>query len=192
MTDEAVNFLKEFVTRPHEIGAIVPSSPALARRIVERVDWSVVEVVVEYGPGLGAVTGEILRKAETRDFFAIEVNEAYAEAFVKRFPGVPLYRDSAANVVDICALHGVDHVDCVISGLPWANFSEETQDDLLAAMFEVLAPNGQFATFAYMHGLALPSGKRFRQKLDAHFGTVERSGIVWRNTPPAFVYHCRR
>jgi len=138
------------------------------------------------------VTTEILRRAEGRDFFAIEVNEVYADAFVRRFPGVPLYRDSAANVVDICALHGVDRVDAVISGLPWANFSDDTQDEVLDAMLEVLAPAGQFATFAYMHGLALPSGRRFRQKLEAHFHTVERSGVVWRNTPPAVVYHCRR
>lgn len=192
MTDEAVNFLKQFVAKPQQIGAIAPSSPALSREIVERVDWTDVEIVVEYGPGLGAVTVEILRRCEGGDFFAIEVNEAYAEAFIQRFPGVPLYRDSAANVVDICALHGVDHVDAVISGLPWANFSDRTQDEVLDAMLEVLAPNGQFATFAYMHGLALPSGRRFRQKLESHFRTVERSGVVWRNTPPAVVYHCRR
>lgn len=192
MTDEAVNFLKEFVTKPQQIGAIVPSSPALAREIVARIEWAKAEIVVEYGPGLGAVTSEILRRAEGCDFFAIEVNEVYAEAFVQRFPGVPLYRDSAANVVDICARHGVDHVDAVVSGLPWANFSHETQDEVLDAMLDVLAPEGQFATFAYMHGLALPSGRRFRHKLEAHFRTVERSSVVWRNTPPAVVYHCRR
>ena len=95
-------------------------------------------------------------------------------------------------MVDVCLRHGVDRLDCVISGLPWANFNDRVQDDLLDAMFEVMAPGGQFTTFAYMHGLALPSGRRFRAKLDDRFSRVDRGDVVWRNAPPAVVYHCVR
>jgi phospholipid N-methyltransferase len=192
VTDHAVRFLKEFVTRPQEIGAIVPSSPALAREVVRSVDWDEVLVAVEYGPGLGAITREILTRTEGKDFFVIELNEAYAERFQRTFPHVPLYRDSVANVVSIAAEHGVEAIDCVISGLPWAIFSDAVQEELLDAMFQVLRPGGQFVTFAYMHGLALPAGRRFREKLSQRFRKVERSPVVWRNTPPAVVYHCVR
>jgi phospholipid N-methyltransferase len=192
LTDQAVRFLKEFVSKPQEIGAIVPSSPALARVVVRSVDWDRVRVVVEYGPGLGAITGEILTRTEGKDFFAIELNEAYAERFRRNFPDVPLYRDSVANVASIAAEHGVEAVDCIISGLPWAIFSDSVQDELLDATFEVLKQGGQFITFAYMHGLALPAGRRFRKKLTRRFHRVERSRVVWRNTPPAVVYHCVR
>jgi phospholipid N-methyltransferase len=192
VTDQAVRFLKEFVSKPQEIGAIVPSSPALAREVVRSVDWDSVRVVVEYGPGLGAITGEILTRTEGKDFFVIELNEAYAERFRRNFPDVPLYRDSVANVVSIAAEHGVEAVDCIVSGLPWAIFSDAIQDELLDATFEVLQQGGQFVTFAYMHGLALPAGRRFRKKLARRFRKVERSRVVWRNTPPAVVYHCVR
>jgi len=192
MADEAVRFLKEFVSKPQEIGAIVPSSPALARAVVSSIDWGSVRVAVEYGPGLGAITGEILTRTEGRDFFAIELNEAYADRFRRSFPDVPLYRDSVANVVSIAAEHGVKAIDCVICGLPWANFSDAVQDELLDAMFQVLREGGQFVTFAYMHGLALPTGRRFREKLIRRFRTLEQSPVVWRNTPPAVVYHCVR
>ncbi len=192
MADEAVQFLKEFVSKPHEIGAIVPSSPALAREIVRSIDWDRVRVAVEYGPGLGAITGEILTRTEGKDFFAIELNEAYANRFRRNFPQVPLYRDSVANVASVAAAHGVDAIDCVISGLPWAIFSDAVQDELLDAMFQVLPEGGQFVTFAYMHGLALPAGRRFRDKLTRRFRTLEQSPVVWRNTPPAVVYHCVR
>lgn len=192
VTDEAVNFLKQFVARPHEIGAIVPSSETLAREMVERVDWARVDVVVEYGPGLGAVTSEILRKADGRDFFVIEVNEPYTHALRRRFPLLPVYLGSAASIVEIAAAHGVTQVDCVISSLPWANFPEVVQNQILDAMFDVMAPHGQFATFAYMHGLPLPSGRRFRAKLEQRFRRVTRSGVIWRNAPPAIVYHCER
>ena len=192
MADEAVQFLKEFVSKPQEIGAIVPSSPALAREIVRGIDWDRVRVAVEYGPGLGAITREILTRTDGRDFFAIELNEAYADRFRRSFRQVPLYRDSVANVASIAAAHGVDAIDCVISGLPWAIFSDAVQDELLDAMFQVLREGGQFVTFAYMHGLALPRGRRFRDKLTRRFRTLEQSPVVWRNTPPAVVYHCVR
>ena len=192
MADPAVKFLKEFVSNPQEIGAIVPSSPALVKEIVNGIDWSKVKVLVEYGPGLGAITKGLLKKVEGRDFFVIELNETYADAFAEKFPDVTLYRNSVANIVKICEEHGVEAIDCVVSGLPWTNFSDELQDELLDAMMEALALNGQFATFAYMHGLALPSARRFAEKLNERFGSVERSNVVWRNAPPAIVYRCRR
>jgi phospholipid N-methyltransferase len=192
MADQAVQFLKEFVNRPQEIGAIVPSSPALAREVVRSIAWDKVQVAVEYGPGLGAITGEILTRTEGKDFFAIELNQAYADRFRRSYPDVPLYRDSVANVVSIAAEHGVEAIDCVISGLPWAIFSDAVQDEILDAMFQVLREGGQFATFAYMHGLALPAGRRFREKLTRRFRKLDRSPVVWRNTPPAVVYHCVR
>jgi phospholipid N-methyltransferase len=192
MADHAVQFLKEFVSKPQEIGAIVPSSPALAREVVESVDWDRVQVAVEYGPGLGAITGEILTRTAGKDFFVIELNQAYADRFRRNYPDVPLYRDSVANVVSIAAEQGVEGIDCVISGLPWANFSDSVQDELLDATFHVLRDQGQFVTFAYMHGLALPAGRRFRRKLIRRFHKVDRSPVVWRNTPPAVVYHCVR
>ncbi len=192
MTDQAVRFLKEFVNKPQEIGAIVPSSPALARAVLDSIDWDSIRVAVEYGAGLGAITAEILTRLEGRDFFAIELNEAYADRFRRIFPQVRLYRDSVANVAAIAAEHGVETVDCVISGLPWAIFSDAVQDELLDATFQVLREGGQFVTFAYMHGLALPAGRRFKKKLSRRFRKLDRSPVVWRNTPPAVVYHCVR
>ena len=53
-------------------------------------------------------------------------------------------------------------------------------------------PGGQFATFAYLQGLLLPAGQRFKDKLAQSFSKVEKSPTVWRNLPPAFVYRCTK
>lgn len=161
--------------------------------MVEGVNWGQVDVVVEYGPGTGAVTGAILERiSPDTDFFAIELSSIFASAFEKRFPEVPVYRASVEQVVEICRERGIEQIDCVVSSLPWANFSDNEQDRLLDRMMAALGPDGQFTTFAYIHGLVLPSGRRFREKLQSRFSTVRRSDIVWRNAPPAFVYTCRR
>ncbi len=66
------------------------------------------------------------------------------------------------------------------------------QAELLQATHDALADGGQFATFAYLHGLPLPAARRFRKRLGAFFSSVGRSRIVWRNLPPALVYQCTK
>ena len=192
MQQSAVNFLKEFVTNPQKIGAIAPSSEELAAALAGTIDWDRVRVVAEYGPGLGSITKALLERLDGQDFFTIELNEAYADALSKQFPELSVYWDSVANIKEIAAAHGATLIDAVVSSLPWANFSDDLQDELLDATMSVLAPDGQFATFSYVHGLVLNSGLRFRDKLERRFRSVDRSDVVWRSVPPAVVYHCQR
>ena len=192
MAGSAVNFLKEFVTNPQKIGAITPSSEELAVALAGSIDWDRVRVAAEYGPGLGSITRAILERLDGQDFFAIELNQAYADALSQQFPDLPVYWDSVANIEQIAAAHGATPIDAVVSSLPWTNFSEGLQDQLLDATMNVLAPDGQFATFSYVHGLMLKAGLRFREKLERRFRSVERSEVVWRSVPPAVVYHCQR
>lgn len=185
-------FVREFLREPSSIGAVTPSSRELARAIVEDIPWSRVRVVLELGPGTGALTGEILRCLEPRSrFLAIERNPAIARIFRARFPGVPLHVGSVSEVREVCRREGIGGVDVVLSGLPWASFPARVQDDLLAATCDVLRPGAWFVTFAYLQGLLLPAGRRFRGVLRRRFAEIRRSRVVWRNLPPAFVYRCR-
>ncbi len=189
----SVRFFREFLRNPKHVGAIAPSSATLARTIVRGVGLAEAELVVEYGPGTGAFTRHILEamKPEAR-FLAVEQSPELAASFRRRFPEVELIEDSVENLPARLARRDVDAADTIISGLPWAAFDFALQDRLLSATLEVLRPGGHFTTFAYLQGLLLPSGKRFRGKLDEHFAAVSRSRIVWRNLPPAFAYRCRR
>jgi phospholipid N-methyltransferase len=99
---------------------------------------------------------------------------------------VLLFEDSVSNVEELCNRAGVQSVDCVISGLPWATFSETLQVECLDAMMRVLKPGGRFATFSYVHSLALTNSRRFANRLPKYFKTVSKSPVVWLNLPPAF------
>ena len=161
--------------------------------LLEGLDLQNARAVLEYGPGTGSVTGHI-RKAispHTR-FAAIEVNPRMASLFKQRHPDVTLFEDTVANARTICNYAGMDLVDCIVSGLPWAAFSEPLQVKCLDEMMRVLRPDGHFVTFAYVHGLALPTAIRFANLLQKYFTTVSKSPVVWRNVPPAIVYRCRR
>ncbi len=186
-------FLLEYVKKPSVVGAIAPSSNSLARRMVEWLDLEHATVVVEYGPGTGAFTQAILEgKARQCTYLGIEINPVLGVMFRKRFPELKLYEASVKDVKRICDTEGITEIDCIVSGLPWASFSTASQKAYLDAMMTVLRKDGQFVTFAYLQGLILPAGVRFRKRLRDYFREISRSKTVWKNLPPAFVYRCRR
>ena len=182
----------EFLKSPTTIGAVTPSSDELARAMVAGIDWEEVRLVVECGPGTGALTGRIReRLAPGARFFAIELNPGFADAFSQRYPDVPLHRGCVSELPELCRAGGAA-VDVIVSGLPWAAFSPEDQRRLLGAMHGSLRVGGQLVTFAYRPAASLPAGRRFRRLLQGTFSRVEVSPTVWRNVPPAFVYRCHK
>jgi phosphatidylethanolamine/phosphatidyl-N-methylethanolamine N-methyltransferase len=175
------------------VGAIAPSSTQLALAMVDWFDWSTARSVVEYGPGTGVFTEQIVpRLNRNAKFFAIERDADLVAVIQHKLPEVKVIQDSVANVVQHCREMEIDQIDAVVCGLPWASFPEKLQRICMDSMLEVLRPGGQFATFAYWQGLMLPAGQRFKRRLSECFTTVETSSTVWRNLPPAFIYRCTR
>ncbi len=184
-------FIKQLFSSPGSTGAIAPSSDELARHMLEFARPRQDAVIAEYGPGTGVFTRRILESLLPEQvFFAIEVNEDFAAELRKRFPRLHLHVGCASGVAACCREEGVDRVDCVISGLPWAIFPDELQEKILGGMMEVMPAGGTFVTFAYLQGLVMPAGRKFKQNLKRHFSHVENSGVIWKNIPPAIIYRC--
>jgi len=190
---ERLYFLKAFLRKPMTIGAACPSSPSLARAMLQDCDLKSAGVVVELGPGTGAFTRLILERIRPRTLFvALEVDQTCVARLRGELEGVAVYHDSAERLAHYLARHGREQADYVISGLPWTNMRPQVQDRILSAVLQCLGPKGVFTTFAYAHAYWLPTAMRFRKRLRQHFGSVRTSRLVWRNLPPAYVYRCRR
>lgn len=186
---KATGFARQFMRDPRQTGAILPSSPALCRQLALDAGVKDALTVLEIGTGTGVVTAEIARQISAAAYFvAIEINPAFATVARTRVPTADIVIENAVNAPAILAERGCDTCDCVISGLPWAVFPGPLQDDLLDAVKASLRPGGAFVTFAYVHGLKMAAARRFRDRLQEHFGEVERSRVVWANVPPAIVY----
>ncbi|MEC5125971.1 methyltransferase domain-containing protein [Verrucomicrobiales bacterium BCK34] len=185
------HFLRAFLRNKTQVGALTPSGDKLADAMVEWIDWSSVESVVEFGPGTGVFTEKILTRLQPGSkFFAVEQDEHLADITRARCPGAMVYNDCVSNISTLCRNEGIEKVDAVISGLPWAVFSPELQEELIGEMKSVLKPGGKFVTFAYLQGMLLPAAQRFRQLLNNEFEEVHQSRVIWSNVPPAFVYRC--
>ena len=186
-----ITFIKNFIKSPGTIGAICPSSPFLAEMITSDVGIEKASAIVELGPGTGVFTSRILNMKSAQSlFFAVELNQEFYDGFKLKFPSVKIYNQNATELSSMVKQAGIESVDVILCGLPWASFPAQLQDDILSSISEVLSPGGCFTTFAYLQGLLLPAGIRFRKTLKRHFSSVETSRTEWRNCPPAFVYRC--
>jgi phosphatidylethanolamine/phosphatidyl-N-methylethanolamine N-methyltransferase len=186
-------FLAGFLRAPWRVGAIAPSSKALAALMTEDMGLEESRTVVELGPGTGVFTRAICNHV-TADalVMAVEIDPRMVALLTPRFPRVRIVNGSAEHLEQFLADAGRREADAILSGLPWASFPADLQSRLLAAVVGALRPGGRFATFAYSHASWLPPGRRFRALLTKSFGAVETTRVVWPNLPPAFVYRCTR
>jgi phospholipid N-methyltransferase len=151
------------------------------------------EHVLELGPGSGAFTGEILTSLRHgASFSAIEIDPELASRMSKKFPRAKVIAGCATRLGEHLATENVAPPDAILSGLPWTVFDEQLQNDILFQIHSVLREGGVFSTFAYYGPHRLKGGQAFRHKLEKTFGKVQRSSVVLRNFPPAFIYTCRR
>jgi phosphatidylethanolamine/phosphatidyl-N-methylethanolamine N-methyltransferase len=192
-SDERSAFLREFLRDPFTVAAVTPSGESLANLITAPVPRRGAPLVVELGPGTGAFTAAIqLRLGGRGHHLAVEVNERFAGILGARYPQVDIAVADACSLREVLTERGHDKADVVVSGLPWAAFGHDQQDDLLSAVTGVLAPHGVFTTFAYTLARWAPPARRLRRSLGAQFEEVVAGRTVWANMPPAFVYFCRR
>lgn len=186
-----IAFFREFLKAPVQLGTCFTSSRPLARGIVRGMGLEQARNVIEFGPGPGPVTREILRRIpKDARFFAIERNEGLAEEFRRRFPGVPCFTDDAANVRALCEKQGIEPgtVDCIVSTLPFLLFPEEVQRKILHEAAGVLRPGGKFHTITYRMAKVMPSVQRFKGIIREEFGNVSLARIVLANIPPTYIY----
>ena len=186
-------FLSAVLRNPAQVGAVVPTADVMAELLTRIVPRSGTPVVVELGPGTGAVTGFIDDRLDPRArHIAVELDPEMAAYLQRTHPGLEVIEGNAVKLGALLAEHDVEHADAVVSGLPWSLFDDETQASILSQIAELIGPTGAFTTFAYRHGLLLSAARRFRRTLHETFEEVLISATVWRNVPPAFVYVCRR
>lgn len=186
-------FFSAFLRRPGTMGAVVPSSARLASVLSSVVPRAGAPVVVELGPGTGAVSAVIAQRLPAGGrHLAVELDPDMVGYLRRTRPGLEVVPGDARQLGKLLAERGVDRVDAIICGLPWALFDDTVQSEVLAEIGRAIGDTGAFTTFAYVQGMALPAAHRFRAKLRGAFEEVLVSSTVWRNVPPAFVYVCRR
>ena len=183
-------FLREFVRDPLATASLIPSSRALGAAMVPTD--RLLGVVVELGPGTGALTTALQERTPARHL-GIELNALLAQRLAADFPMVEVETAAADKLERILERNNlVGKVDHVLSGLPWQAFAGPAGAKLIPAIAQVLRPTGTFTQFTYSWTRWAPPARRQHEALRSNFATVDVSRPIWRNLPPATVYTCRR
>lgn len=177
-------FAKNFVRHPKMLGSLIPSSRFLTERLLGQVDWNAADVVVEYGPGVGTLTGEILRRmrADAR-LVVVETNDEFVDYLRATFPDPRLHvvHGSAADVEGVLAAQGLDGADYVISGIPFSTIPDALREAILRSTHRVLRPEGALLVYQF--------SPKVGADLRRVFSRVTR-GFEPLNVPPAQLFYC--
>jgi phosphatidylethanolamine/phosphatidyl-N-methylethanolamine N-methyltransferase len=184
---EHLQFLQRFIKKPMTVGAIAPSSPELALKMIEDVRADEQNVVLEIGCGTGAITKFLQKLIPNRKaYIGIEIEKNFVDTLEKDFPDLNIICGDACNSSEIIAEHGLGKVSYIISGLPFVVLPKEISGGILDEVDKMMAKGCLFRTFQYAHGYNLSPAKKFRQRLNEKYGEVKRSDLVLRNLPPAY------
>jgi phospholipid N-methyltransferase len=182
--DQLILFARNFVKHPRMLGSVIPSSRFLIEEVLDQIDWARADVIVEYGPGVGSFTAELLRrmKPDAR-LVVMETNRDFVEFLGSSFrdPRLHVVNESAANTDRVLRGLGLDGADYVISGIPFSTMPEPLRDSILRTTRAVLRPGGAFLVYQF--------SARVLPDLQRVFGEVER-GFEPLNILPAQLFFC--
>ena len=181
---ENLLFAANFLRHPHMLGSIIPSSRFLVNQVLEPIDWERTDVIVEYGPGVGTFTAEILRRMRSdATLVVIETNSDFVRFLRRSLPDSRLHvvEDSAAEVQTILERLSLRQPRYIISGIPLGSMPEPVRADIVGKTRAALAPGGTFLVYQFT--------ARVLPQLQNAFVSVRRS-IERRNLPPAQLFMC--
>lgn len=182
-----VGFAYNLLTSPREVGAVCPSSPALASVLVEasRVcAFKADGLIIDLGAGSGVVTRKLLeRGVPPRSIVAVDRSPSFVQSVGKRFPGVAVLCEDARNLAAaVTNVRPGERVKTVISSLPFRSLPGQTRKAVADGIMGALRQqdgSGCLVQFSYFWWDHYPLAK---------YGFVPRSRrFVFWNVPPAVV-----
>ena len=178
-----LRFLRALMARPKNVGAIIPSGPALARSMAAQINTALRGPILELGPGTGAITAAVLASGiEPERLIAIEYDPELATVLAGRFPRIRVIEGDAFDL-DRTLGSDAGGFAAIVSGLPLLNFPLAARRALMEGALARLAPGASLVQFSY--GLTAPVAP------PQGYG-VHCAALVWANVPPARVWVYRR
>ncbi len=182
MKDTGWVALSEFMRNPSAVGSAFPASMKMVDHLLKPLDWTEIELLIEYGPGSGRFTFEILRRLRgDAQLVAIETGAEFAKSLRSDCEDRRLIviEGSAAEVNRHLHRHGLGQADCIVTGLPFSTLGPREGEVIMRETALALKPCGKLA--AYQMRTAI------RPLIERHFSDL-RDAYEWWNIPPCHLY----
>lgn len=181
---EGLLFARNFFQHPRMLGSLIPSSRFLVDRLLDQIDWTRAGTIVEYGPGVGTITGPILDRMEAQSrLVAFEMNCDFVEYLRRSFPDPRLHviHGSAELVQTELRQLRLSGADYIVSGIPYTTMPTRLRERIMRESRAALNPGGAVLVYQFTRAV-LPY-------LRSHFRHV-RQDFELRNILPARLFYC--
>ncbi|MCX8133223.1 MAG: methyltransferase domain-containing protein [Roseococcus sp.] len=183
-TANSALFFRRWLRNPLQMGSIIPSSPALCRRIAAAVQRAPEEHVLELGAGTGVVSTALLAAGvPAHKLTVVEIVPAMAEVLREALPGVNVICGDAFDLKTVLPDHLRGCIGTVICGIPLVLLPLERQRAFVETV-EAVAPGKGFLLYTYCITSPLPYAKLgLAAKRLAWTPLNFPPASVWRYTP---------
>ncbi len=166
--NQALLFARNFLRYPKVLGSVIPSSRFLVDNLLKHVDWAAARLIVEYGPGVGTFTGEILRRMRPdAQLIAIELNDQFVEFLGANYsdPRLRVVRGSALEVDTFLRELERADADAIVSGIPFSTISLELRGQILQQVVRRAGPRRSLPRLSVLaRGGAAPARELRRRR----------------------------
>jgi phosphatidylethanolamine/phosphatidyl-N-methylethanolamine N-methyltransferase len=185
--NENIQFLQAFFKNPAKVGAITPSSPELAAKMIEGIVPDENNVVLELGVGTGAITKYLQTVVpDENSYLGIELDKDLVKSLKTKFPNFKIIRGNACDLGKIHQKSGVGKVGYIICCLPFVSLPNEVGEKILSEIDQFMQQGCMFRTFQYAHGFYFPSAIKLREFMRSRYGKSKKSKLIVKNVPPAY------
>jgi phosphatidylethanolamine/phosphatidyl-N-methylethanolamine N-methyltransferase len=177
-------FLAAWLRAPLKMGAVLPSSAALAREMAKLVDLRRPGFVVELGAGTGVVTHALLKAGLSPErLVVVEHDRKFHEILTASFQGLAIVCGDAADLDRIVKAQGIKQVNAVVSSLPFITLKKSVRTAIMPQIAALLHKGSTLIQFTF--GIYSPISNAEQLKYGI---TGKRMKIVMVNVPPAHVW----
>ncbi len=183
--DDDMRFFRTWFEKPLRVGAVTPSSKALARTMAAYIDPAAPGPIIELGPGTGPITEALVAQGiDPGRLVLVEFDATFCRLLRARYPSATVVQGDAYGLKRILGNFLREPAAAVVSGLPLFTKPLRVRLRLLFEAFGLMLPGAPFVQFTYNALAPIPT------RLDRV--RVQASERVWMNIPPARVWVYRR
>ncbi len=190
-------FARNAISDYKRTAAVAPSSKQLARAMVDPWRGAAPRLVVEFGPGTGVMTRELLRLLPADGtLLAFEISASFAGYLSETIsdPRLQVVRAGAETAALELRRRGIVAVNGIVSSLGIGFMDSDGTDAIFRPLLPLLGESGTVTQFQYAHRMRWHGGRleffNAGSFMERYFHSVE-STLVLMNLPPALVITCR-
>jgi phosphatidylethanolamine/phosphatidyl-N-methylethanolamine N-methyltransferase len=177
-------FFRRWLANPLQMGSVVPSSPALCRRLVQQTRYAPDEAVIELGGGTGVVSQALLKSGLPGErLYVVEIVRDMANHLRSELPTANVIEGDARRLPELIPQQWHGKIGTVIVGIPLVLLPVAEQRRFVDAI-EAVAPGRGFICYTYSFASPLPFKKLgLIAKHEAWTPLNIPPASVWRYTP---------